>query len=143
MELTHSLHRPDESDCSTLDLAPGEVRKEFDFLTAKALLSQNLTSILRNKDHNCLGTHRDGLNVTVQVFRFENETAATDQSSGMNDGMPVQPAYSSDFKIAIDLPDGIDINTCDDEDLNVLQACLLYTSPSPRDLSTSRMPSSA
>ena len=25
----------------------------------------------------------------------------------------------------------------------VLQACLLYTSPSPRDLSTSRMPSSA
>ena len=28
-------------------------------------------------------------------------------------------------------------------DLEALQACLLYTSPSPRDLSTSRMPSSA
>ena len=28
-------------------------------------------------------------------------------------------------------------------DLQRLQACLLYTSPSPRDLSTSRMPSSA
>ena len=27
--------------------------------------------------------------------------------------------------------------------LDVLKACLLYTSPSPRDLSTSRMPSSA
>ena len=26
---------------------------------------------------------------------------------------------------------------------NVLKGCLLYTSPSPRDLSTSRMPSSA
>ena len=26
---------------------------------------------------------------------------------------------------------------------SVLKACLLYTSPSPRDLSTSRMPSSA
>ena len=29
------------------------------------------------------------------------------------------------------------------EDLPVLETCLLYTSPSPRDLSTSRMPSSA
>ena len=27
--------------------------------------------------------------------------------------------------------------------LDILKACLLYTSPSPRDLSTSRMPSSA
>ena len=27
--------------------------------------------------------------------------------------------------------------------INVRHACLLYTSPSPRDLSTSRMPSSA
>ena len=30
-----------------------------------------------------------------------------------------------------------------DADVNQFQACLLYTSPSPRDLSTSRMPSSA
>ena len=30
-----------------------------------------------------------------------------------------------------------------DEDFEELKACLLYTSPSPRDLSTSRMPSSA
>ena len=29
------------------------------------------------------------------------------------------------------------------ENLKVLRNCLLYTSPSPRDLSTSRMPSSA
>ena len=29
------------------------------------------------------------------------------------------------------------------EELNVYEICLLYTSPSPRDLSTSRMPSSA
>ena len=27
--------------------------------------------------------------------------------------------------------------------VNVIEGCLLYTSPSPRDLSTSRMPSSA
>ena len=30
-----------------------------------------------------------------------------------------------------------------EQDLSVLAGCLLYTSPSPRDLSTSRMPSSA
>ena len=40
------------------------------------------------------------------------------------------------------------LNQCDEackaiEDLNSLKGCLLYTSPSPRDLSTSRMPSSA
>ena len=29
------------------------------------------------------------------------------------------------------------------EDAEVIKVCLLYTSPSPRDLSTSRMPSSA
>ena len=29
------------------------------------------------------------------------------------------------------------------EDANIIYTCLLYTSPSPRDLSTSRMPSSA
>ena len=28
-------------------------------------------------------------------------------------------------------------------DLHIIEGCLLYTSPSPRDLSTSRMPSSA
>ena len=38
-----------------------------------------------------------------------------------------------------DAPSANDINVSTDEDT----ACLLYTSPSPRDLSTSRMPSSA
>ena len=31
----------------------------------------------------------------------------------------------------------------EDKDTGELHSCLLYTSPSPRDLSTSRMPSSA
>ena len=42
-------------------------------------------------------------------------------------------------------------NLCDDltligievDEIDSFQGCLLYTSPSPRDLSTSRMPSSA
>ena len=32
---------------------------------------------------------------------------------------------------------------CELDDFELLTSCLLYTSPSPRDLSTSRMPSSA
>ena len=35
------------------------------------------------------------------------------------------------------------VKTASDEILQDLEPCLLYTSPSPRDLSTSRMPSSA
>ena len=36
-----------------------------------------------------------------------------------------------------------DSSNKDTEDKNNSNSCLLYTSPSPRDLSTSRMPSSA
>ena len=36
-----------------------------------------------------------------------------------------------------------EINMAKNEAMAVLHSCLLYTSPSPRDLSTSRMPSSA
>ena len=47
------------------------------------------------------------------------------------------------------LTDGVDYTNCrfsDGQDLQgsyLPNSCLLYTSPSPRDLSTSRMPSSA
>ena len=60
------------------------------------------------------------------------------------------------LRIYIDKPGGLDIVTCEeatrainpviDEADPIDQSyyiCLLYTSPSPRDLSTSRMPSSA
>ena len=45
--------------------------------------------------------------------------------------------YKEDIKMAV-----VKLTT-DNFEQEVLQACLLYTSPSPRDLSTSRMPSSA
>ena len=38
------------------------------------------------------------------------------------------------------LPDGVSVSEGEGDDAGT---CLLYTSPSPRDLSTSRMPSSA
>ena len=45
--------------------------------------------------------------------------------------------------VALEPPGAIDGNALRDEKLKVLRACLLYTSPSPRDQRGSRMPSSA
>ena len=42
-----------------------------------------------------------------------------------------------------DLPKGETETITDEEEEQEVSTCLLYTSPSPRDLSTSRMPSSA
>ena len=38
---------------------------------------------------------------------------------------------------------GVPVGTCQTSFVDPYEGCLLYTSPSPRDLSTSRMPSSA
>ena len=42
-----------------------------------------------------------------------------------------------------EMPSGRLLTLLKESDINDLKYCLLYTSPSPRDLSTSRMPSSA
>ena len=39
--------------------------------------------------------------------------------------------------------EGRDLSAEEEQSYQRMMACLLYTSPSPRDLSTSRMPSSA
>ena len=39
--------------------------------------------------------------------------------------------------------DKIEVEVAENVTVEVIRGCLLYTSPSPRDLSTSRMPSSA
>ena len=44
---------------------------------------------------------------------------------------------------SLDLLIGTDKHNPPEELVSKMEACLLYTSPSPRDLSTSRMPSSA
>ena len=46
------------------------------------------------------------------------------------------------LRIYIDKNEGISVEDCEKVSKHVSN-CLLYTSPSPRDLSTSRMPSSA
>ena len=46
-------------------------------------------------------------------------------------------------KFVVELLEKLVESTDNELDDRALQICLLYTSPSPRDLSTSRMPSSA
>ena len=57
--------------------------------------------------------------------------------NNLGDIIPTIP--DEDEKIVIEEPDSDMIEEWND----VSDSCLLYTSPSPRDLSTSRMPSSA
>ena len=60
--------------------------------------------------------------------------------------MTPQEAESSYWNyqpILLILDDGTAICPMSDDEGNEAGSCLLYTSPSPRDLSTSRMPSSA
>ena len=67
---------------------------------------------------------------------------------------PAKASYSDEDSSTLDVqePDDAEENQQPQEDIidfNIydgiaqLEGCLLYTSPSPRDLSTSRMPSSA
>ena len=55
---------------------------------------------------------------------------------------PVMEGKAVLFKKFADI-DGVDLELSTEDIDRFVDACLLYTSPSPRDLSTSRMPSSA
>ena len=50
---------------------------------------------------------------------------------------------TKDYLSKLDLQKMIDDSSDKRDKIMFIEGCLLYTSPSPRDLSTSRMPSSA
>ena len=64
-----------------------------------------------------------------------------------NESNSVLIVYNSSRKRYEVMHDGVLVDSCLTEEIANIAAedyiCLLYTSPSPRDLSTSRMPSSA
>ena len=57
--------------------------------------------------------------------------------------MPFITAGDPDLQTTTALLKTLDAAGCHLVELGIPYSCLLYTSPSPRDLSTSRMPSSA
>ena len=60
-----------------------------------------------------------------------------------NIGFKIIDAINSHFKLSKQKPKFKGLLTTGNIESKKVYACLLYTSPSPRDLSTSRMPSSA
>ena len=68
---------------------------------------------------------------TAQGVKGDAETGYAIVYSGLMDGLELSAGYFDDGSEA------------ENETFGVKYTCLLYTSPSPRDLSTSRMPSSA
>ena len=65
---------------------------------------------------------------------------------GVNENASNHELRKAFCKLSIELhPDttSLELEDAKNKFQKVLEACLLYTSPSPRDLSTSRMPSSA
>ena len=89
----------------------------------------------------------EGVYVVVMTGHDDMETAVTAMKSGAFDFLvkPVDPKALQAlaercFRELNEDDEGPDTET---EEITLRSGCLLYTSPSPRDLSTSRMPSSA
>ena len=81
----------------------------------------------------------------VSSFEFATRSECVQAISGIYDASLVEGIYAiprMDFWLDRYIGKAREIYICDGSVLNAY-FCLLYTSPSPRDLSTSRMPSSA
>ena len=100
-------------------------------------LDDPFTRVLRPKDYELLRSSNFGSEINgvgLQLGEDDNNKVKVISTLG---GSPAEEAgiVSGDI---IETVDGIS-----SEKLGLASTCLLYTSPSPRDLSTSRMPSSA
>ena len=102
-------------------------------------------------NHPCLGayakqTEKDPGPYSVRVwFATENQTPSFIEKSdyGIPSHYPTLEDALEGCRQAVNLGFGDLTQGFDRSELHVFHTCLLYTSPSPRDLSTSRMPSSA
>ena len=89
------------------------------------------------------GAARIRVTFTVDADGLLN-VSAKEQISGVQAQIDVKPSYGlGDEQIARMLQDSFSTADADMKTRAVVEACLLYTSPSPRDRQKSRMPSSA
>eukprot|EP00831_Metopus_contortus_P016544 TRINITY_DN1695_c0_g2_i3.p2 TRINITY_DN1695_c0_g2~~TRINITY_DN1695_c0_g2_i3.p2 ORF type:complete len:174 (-),score=18.27 TRINITY_DN1695_c0_g2_i3:22-543(-) len=89
----------------------------------------------------------NGANENSLSFTFSGAEVGATYNYSIDDSNGATTAVTGNGTIATltDVISGINVSSLDDGSLTltVYLTCLLYTSPSPRDLSTSRMPSSA
>ena len=85
------------------------------------------------------------VNITVNKNSVPNDPASPFVTSGIRIGTPAATTRGFKEKEIIQVGNWISdiINNFDDKELQNAISCLLYTSPSPRDRTRSRMPSSA
>ena len=121
---------------------------------------ETLTTVTNTVAGNLIATYTDedgvptDINETITDLRIDGQSIIYTPEDGLEDTISVS-ALETLTSISVDTSTGI--VTYIDEDLQptdidiamlvdsfeTVTSCLLYTSPSPRDLSTSRMPSSA
>ena len=107
-------------------------------------LNLQTLKVLDQKSGRTLGVRAD---ITSQVARIDANSLVGDATRRLcYAGTTVRANPRGVFESRLPMKAGAEIYGCADleADLEIMcMACLLYTSPSPRDLSTSRMPSSA
>ena len=81
-------------------------------------------------------------NVIVHYHLFKNAGSSIDHLLKFNFGDKWM-AYDSDSASGIISTKGLEKLIADNPEVDAFSSCLLYTSPSPRDATLSRMPSSA
>ena len=79
---------------------------------------------------------------TLECKRCCQQTLGDRRFDGVAVNRAKKVIYTFEFKRTSDREHGY-VQRCDERATEQYAGCLLYTSPSPRDLSTSRMPSSA
>ena len=130
-----------------------DLNKMFKHISSKEGLEDNNVNLrfVSSKEMKELNSHYRGINTDTNVLSFENQDLSKDHTKNIGD---IAISYSYVKNEAITQEKNLDdhimhmfthgmLHILGYDHNNNHQACLLYTSPSPRDLSTSRMPSSA
>ena len=99
-----------------------------------------------NKNENELLKLKEVKNLIIyQIVKFKNSTIDVSKMNlnGLRLPDPLKVKHNSSTRILWMGPDNWLVMSDKKNIFDTFKNCLLYTSPSPRDLSTSRMPSSA
>ena len=93
-----------------------------------------------------IGLGKMGANMRTRIERGGHKVVGYDPRPEVSDVASMADmvsALDAPRAVWIMVPSGEPTQQCVAQLAGLLEPCLLYTSPSPRDLSTSRMPSSA